>query len=52
MSINVLAAEQIEPGSKGEAERLPVLTAGLLIFGLSLLCWLPLLLPIIALVHR
>jgi hypothetical protein len=35
-----------------EDDRLAPLTAGFVIVGLSVLCWLPVLLPIIALAHR
>jgi hypothetical protein len=52
MAVNTLVTESIEGHGTGKPDRLPALTAGMAIFGLSLLCWTPLLLLIVALVHR
>jgi hypothetical protein len=52
MTVNTLVTENIGQAATGDADRLPPLTAGVVIFGLSLLCWAPLLLPVIALFHR
>jgi hypothetical protein len=51
-TVNTFLAESIEERSADKSDRLPALTAGMAIFGLSLLCWMPLLLLIEALVHR
>jgi hypothetical protein len=51
MNVNTVATDRIAQNPNGEAERLPVLTAGIVILGLALLCWFPLLLPILAFVH-
>jgi hypothetical protein len=52
MSVNTLVTEQLGQDRFTDAERLPALTAGFAIVGLSLLCWLPLLLPLIVFLHR
>jgi hypothetical protein len=51
MNVSTVTADRIAQNTDGEAERLPVLTAGVAILGLALLCWLPLLLPILAFLH-
>jgi hypothetical protein len=52
MSVNILANESIERTASDERDRLPTLTAGVVIFGLSLLCWAALLLPVYTFVHH
>jgi hypothetical protein len=52
MSVNALVTEGAGQATHREAERLPALTAGFAIVSLSLLCWVPLLLPIVAFLHR
>jgi hypothetical protein len=52
MSVDTLAADRTEQHLHGGEERLPPLTAGIVVIGLALLCWVPLLLPIIAFFHR
>jgi hypothetical protein len=52
MSVNTLVSEGIERNTGDEHDRLPRLTAGMVILGLSLLCWVPLLLPIYAFLHH
>jgi hypothetical protein len=52
MSVNTLVTENIERNVRDEEGRLPVLTAGIAIFGLSLLCWAPLLLPVFSYLHH
>jgi hypothetical protein len=52
MAVNTLATDDMDQYRADQVDRLPPLTAGLAIFGLSLLCWLPLLLPALVLLHR
>src|SRR5579871_3042023 len=47
MTANILVNGESEQGQAGTAERLPPVTAGLVIFALSALCWLPLMLPFV-----
>jgi len=52
MSVNTVLTKRFGQEGHTEAERLPPLTAGFAIVGLSLLCWAPLLLPLVAFLHR
>jgi hypothetical protein len=52
MSVNTLATQSLGEDQRADAERLPALTAGIAIFGLSLLCWVPLVLPFVAFLHH
>ena len=52
MSVNTLVSEGIERNARDENYRLPPVTAGMVILGLSLLSWVPLLLPIYAFLHH
>jgi hypothetical protein len=54
MSINTIVAnrQMLRAEIADEDNRLAPLTAGFVIVGLSVLGWLPLLLPIIALAHH
>jgi hypothetical protein len=54
MSVNTFVANRqvLRAEMADEDNRLAPLTAGFVILGLSVLGWLPLLLPIIALGHR
>ena len=47
MTANILVNGESEQGQAGTAERLPPVTAGLVNFALSALCWLPLMLPFV-----
>jgi hypothetical protein len=51
MTVNTIT-EDIERHATGEEVRLPVLMAGVAIAGLSVLCWMPLLLPILSFLHH
>lgn len=52
MSMNITVAQAIEQDAGIERHRLPPLTAGIVIFGLSLLCWAPIVLPIFTFLHH
>lgn len=51
MSVNSLVTERFVQERHDDAERLPALTAGIAIVGLSLLCWAALLMPLVAFLH-
>jgi hypothetical protein len=52
MSVDAVTTERFRQENHAAEERLPPLTAGFAIVGLSLLCWVPLLLPLVAFLHR
>jgi hypothetical protein len=52
MTVDTSVTGSIEGQLPGQSDRFSALTAGMAIFGLSLLCWMPLVLLIGALVHR
>jgi hypothetical protein len=52
MSVNTFATGSAERHLSDVEDRLPAFTAGVVIFGLSLLCWIPLLLPVVAFFHH
>jgi hypothetical protein len=52
MTSNVFAGALEQNHRPGEKERLPVRTAALSVFVLSLLSWAAVLVPVIALLHR